>query len=291
MIIKPTIARFQRTVITSLLVVFAILAGCQPGDTGVAGKSENIAYDRVIADRVIRVGYVPYPPGLIKDPNSGELSGIFFDTFTNMGEVMDIEIEWQEEVTWGTMIEGLKTGRYDVIGSPVWASASRGTVADFTVPLFYSGIGAYVRADSELTVDALDNADVRISTIDGEMSSIIASADYPTARQVPLPQLSDVSQLLLEVSEGKADVAFVEPYQAQQFMESHGPILKNIAADRPLRVFSNSMMVNKSEPNLKSMLDIAINEQKNMGIVEVLVSEYAGSADAFYLSAFPYRRN
>ena len=45
------------------------------------------------------------------------------------------------------MIEGLRADRYDLIGSQVWANSSRAKQADFTVPLFYSGIGIYVRAD------------------------------------------------------------------------------------------------------------------------------------------------
>jgi polar amino acid transport system substrate-binding protein len=276
----------------AICLIFTLLMfGC--GD--IANKNtttQSTAYDRVINSGELKVGYVPYPPGLIKDPNTGELSGVFFETLNAAGKSMGIEVKWTEEVSWGTMIEGLKTNRYDVIGSPVWANSTRGKVASFTVPLFYSGIGVYVRQDEnrfDEDLSLLDSKNVKVSMLDGDMASLIANSDFPKATQLALAPLSDNSQLILEVESGKADVTFVEPYFVQLYFKSKTKTLKNLAVDKPIRIFPNSIMMDKGQYDLKSMLDIALSEQINSGFVDKLIQKYTGSDNAFYKTAYPFR--
>lgn len=280
----------------SLVFVFVfLLSGCTPQAGGPKGES---LYDRVINAGKIRVGYVVYPPGLIKDPNTGELSGIFYETLEAAGENLGIEIDWTEEVGWGSMIEGLQANRYDIIGSPVWANTSRAKIADFSTPLFYSGIGIYVRSDENRFGDnlaegaglaALNNPDIKISTIDGEMSSIIASSQFPEAETVSLTQLSDVSQLFLEVTQRKADVTFAEPFFAHEFLQNNPGTIKNIAQARPIRVFPNTMMFKRGEMEFKSMLNRALEEVINSGLVDEQLDKYEPFPGAFYRVAYPYR--
>lgn len=247
-------------------------------------------YARVMSSGVIRCGYVPYPPGLIKDPNTGKVSGVFADTIEQAATALDLKVRWTEEVGWGSMIEGLNADRYDLICSPVWANGSRAKVADFTVPLFYSGIGAYVRAnDSRFTsAEGFNRANVRVATIDGEMSAIIAHQQYPNAATISLPQTSDDAQLLLNVASGKADVTFVEPFVANQYLASHPGSLKNVASDHPLRVFGNTMMLKKGEYRFAAMLDVALSELINSGEIDTLLQRYAGATGGFYPVAQPY---
>jgi ABC-type amino acid transport substrate-binding protein len=257
-----------------------------------AVSGQGTAYDRVMESGVIRCGYVPYPPGLIKDPNTGHISGVFADAITMAVQNLGLKVQWVEEVGWGSMIEGLNANRYDLICSPVWANSTRARVADFTVPLFYSGIDAYVRTDDNRLVGAVDKLNapnLTISTIDGEMSAIIASHEFPKARTLSLPQTADDSQLLLNVSEGKADVTFVEPYIANQFLKSHPGSVKNITADHPIRVFPNTMMLKAGDERLKAMLNVALSELLNSGEIDALLTQYAGSGLPFYPVSKPYR--
>jgi ABC-type amino acid transport substrate-binding protein len=237
-------------------------------------------------------GYVPYPPGLIKDPNTGKISGVFADAIAEAASNLGLKVEWVEEVGWGSMIEGLNANRYDLICSPVWANSTRAKVADFTVPLFFSGIDAYVRANDTRfsgSLGSVNASSVRISTIDGEMSAIIASHQFPSAQTISLPQTADDSQLLLNVSDGKADITFVEPYIANQFLKSHPGSVKNLTAEDPVRVFPNTMMLKKGDIRLKSMMDVALAELVNSGEIDKLLAKYAGSGLPFYPVSRPYR--
>src|SRR5580693_5757716 len=83
-----------------------------------SAKAET-TYDRVIRTGVLRCGYTPYSVGLMKDPNSGQLSGIYYDVITRLADNLKLKVDWVEEVGWGSQIEGLNTNRYDLICSPV----------------------------------------------------------------------------------------------------------------------------------------------------------------------------
>jgi len=259
-----------------------------------AVATSNVAYDRIMRSNTIRAAYVIYPPGSIKDSKTNQLTGIFVDTLNEAAKNMGLKVDWTEEVGWSTMIEGLKENRYDIVGSAVWPTSSRGKLVDFTTPLTYSVLGAYVR-DTDNRFDAditkLNDSGIKAATIDGEISSIVAQNSFPKATLDSLPQLSDISQALLDVSSKKADVAFVEPYIADKFMQDNpGSKLKNLAAAKPLLVYGNSMMINKNEPSLKSILDTAFDELINSGYVDSEIAKY--SADyphAYYLANYPYR--
>jgi polar amino acid transport system substrate-binding protein len=256
-----------------------------------ARKRDTSVYDRVLKAGKIRCGYVTYPPSCIKDPNTGELSGIFIETIKEVGENLELVIEFTEEVGWGSMIEGLKTNRYDLICSPVWASTSRGKQADFSMPLFYSGIGVYVREDDNRfeNLSEIDSDSVKIATIDGEITDIIARSEFPNASRVSLPQLSDLSQILLNVARGRADVTFVEPHIGFQFLKNNPGTVKNIAEAKPIRIFPNSMMFKKGQVEFKSMLDTALEELINIGHVDKIIDKYEPYPGIFYRTSFKYR--
>ena len=250
-------------------------------------------YDRVIHAGKIRCGYVVYPPGSFKDPNSGRLYGIAIETLERAGKNLGLSIEWTEEVGWGSMIEGLEANRYDMIGNVVWANSTRGKVMDFSLPLFFSPIEVYTRAgDTRFDQDlqSINTASVKISTIDGEMSDIISRSQFPAAARVSLPQLSDVSQALLNVKQKRADVAFVEPYIAEQFIKNNPDSLRQVPERRPLRIFGNCYMFRTDQPAFKSMIDTAVEELLDSGFVDQLVRKYT-PANSVLLPALPYRAN
>jgi ABC-type amino acid transport substrate-binding protein len=275
--------------VVALLIAFAVNHFSAPSQDV---AQADTAFDRVMSSGVIRCGYIPYPPGLIKDPNTGKITGVFAEAIEEAASNLGLKVNWVEEVGWGSMIEGLKAGRYDLVCSPVWANSSRAKFAEFTVPLFYSGIDAYVRADDNRFSSALsgvNSPNVRISTIDGEMSAIIASHEFPQTQTVSLPQTADDSQLLLDVTSNKADITFVEPYIADQFLKSHPGSLKNITPENPVRVFPNTMMLKQGDERLKSMMNVALDELVNGGEIDKLLDKYAGSEHPFYPVARPYR--
>lgn len=256
-----------------------------------SSNNSKTDYEKIIQSGVIRCGYVTYPPGLIKDPNTGKITGVFPDVLEEAAKNLGLKIEWAEEVGWGTMVEGLQTRRYDVICSPVWPLSQRAKVADFTQPIYFGGAEAYVRQDDtrfDADIEILNDPKYRIATIDGEVTEAIAQRDFPKANKLSLPQLTDISQALLSVAEKKADITFVEPFVAYDFIKNNPDKIRPARPGKPIRLYANTLMLRQDNTILRRTLDNAIDELVNNGFVDQVLRKYESFPGAFYRRAQPF---
>jgi polar amino acid transport system substrate-binding protein len=273
------------TIVVSLLTV-------KFSGSSMTGSNGNSVYDRVVSSGTIRACYVVYPPASIKDPNTGKLSGVFVETLNKAAENMGLKVDWNTEVGWGDMIEALNSSKCDIIGSPAWSNSTRGKSAEFSQSVYYSAINAYVRAsdnrfNGDITV--ANNASYKLATIDGETSQLIASRQFPKAQTLQLPQLTDVSQMLLNVVDGKADMAFLEPTVANAYLKNNPGKVKNVSIDKPVVIYGNVMLIKKGEFTFKSAIDNAIVELLNNGYVDGVINNYEKDyPGGFYRVAVPY---
>lgn len=280
----------MRTLVLILFSAFSIslLAGCDAQSPG--ASSNDASYERIIKSQKMRVGYISYPPSFIVEPNTKKLSGISHDILQKAAENLGIELEFSEEVAWSSMIEAVDARRVDIIGTSIWPTAARGKRADFVTPSFFSHVKAYVRADDNRfdgNIAAANAEGIRIAVIDGEIASSIAMSDFPKAQRVSLTQVSDVTQLLLEVASKKADITFVEPAIALAYANSNPNTIKEVANVKPLRLFPNSFMIKKGEYKLKGMMDVAVDELVNTGFVEQVLEKYEEFPGSFGRVAAP----
>jgi ABC-type amino acid transport substrate-binding protein len=286
------IKQIKKSLSAILLVASLLFYGC----TGKENQNSNITatkttYDKVLESKTIRVGYIPYGSSFIKDPNTGNLSGIMHDVLIEAGRSMELKIDFVEEVGWGTMVEAVQSGKVDLICTGLWPNSTRGRFVDFTSPIYYSPIKAYVRSSNTLFDGNLNRAnskDVKISAIDGEMTSIISRFDFPYATTSMLPQNTDISQVLLDVASNKVDITFVETAIANEFMSNNPSQIKEVPSVLPLRVFPNVMMIPKGDVKFQSMLNITFEELHNTGFVEKIVEKYEKYPNSYFRRQPPY---
>jgi ABC-type amino acid transport substrate-binding protein len=268
-----------------------VLWGCTT--TTIQKAQSKSVYDCVIERGTIRCGYCIYNPGCLKEPSTGKLTGIGVDSIEMVAKNLGLKVEWKEEVGWGTMIEGLETNRYDMIATPVWATSDRAKVVDFSRPLYFSPVCAYVKAGNKTfnsgDLKKLDSPKYSIASIDGATAEIIAQEDFPNVRRVSLPQLSDFGQLLLTVSSGKADITFTEPADAAVFMKNNPGAIERIGA--PVRVFPNCWIFRRGQLEFKDMINTALDQLINSGAEERLIEKYEPLPNALYRVAVPYEHH
>lgn len=275
-----------------VLVVFSVLCFLSCKNSPNQLQKEESVYSKVISNGKIRAAYITYPPALIKDTKTGKLSGIFAEVLEKAAENLGLEVEWTEEIGWGSQIEALNANRCDIIGSPVWANPTRGKLTTLSIPVYFSGIGVYVRADDnrfDSDYSVLNNELYRIATIDGETADLIARSDFPNAKRVSLTQLSSIAEVFLNVGSNKADVAFAEPFYGHEFLKNNPGQIKNIASKKPIRNFGNCYMLKKDEFQLKHMLDVAIQDLLNSGFVDRVIDKYEPYPNTFYRVALQYK--
>ncbi|MEM7476320.1 MAG: ABC transporter substrate-binding protein [Planctomycetota bacterium] len=292
---KETLAQ-----IACILAIIALIASVvnlvslrekNESTTAIPGSSD--AFEQILDSGKLRVAYVNYPPGCSVDSATGEVSGIFIDILEEIATGASLELEWVEEVGWGTMIQGLDANRYDLIASPVWANPARGKLATLSQPVYYSGIGVWVRPDDERFDgsdgwDELNAPGVRIAAMDGSTPEVIARTQFPDAELVSYPDLAGEPQLFLDVVAGKADVFFAEPSQGLAFLENNPGKLVNVAVENPIRVFPNVYMTRAGEFRLRDMLNVSLMDLQNRGVVDEILERYEESGKLFYRVATPF---
>ncbi len=276
-----------------LLLPMLLLSGCAVTESNAASPQHSTVYDRVIKSGTIRCAYVIYKPGCIKDPNTGKLSGIGIEVLELLAKNLGLKVEWVEEAGWGSMLEGLQTDRYDIVATPVWTHAGRARVAGFSHPLYYSPVCAYVKGDDKKfaanDLSILNSDKYKIGTIDGATAEQIAQEDFPKAKRVSLPQLSDFAQLMMTVSTGKADITFSEPLNANDFLKHNPGSIRQVETKSPVRIFPNCWVMKRGQSEFKSMLDTVLIQLLNSGTVDRIIAKYEPEPNSVYRVAMPYQ--
>ncbi len=275
--------------LASVATTFVTQKAIAPSSTVAAKES---VYGRIMRTGVIRAAYISYPPAVIKDTATGKLSGTFVETLEEVAKNLGVKLEWTEEVGWGAQIEGLKTDRYDIVGSPVWANPNRGKLTTMSIPVYYSGIGVWVRANESRfdgDLSKINVPDIRIGTIDGETADLIARTNFPNAQRVSSPQLTDISEKFLQIQTSKADVIFAEPFFGFEFLKNNPGTVKNVAAAKPIQLLGNCYMFKENEFQMKGMLDVAIEGLINSGFVDRVLNKYEPFPGTFYRVADPFK--
>ncbi len=287
--------RFERTVALAITVATALallLTSCGGGQSSSSSSNTADTFDRLLQRGTIRCGYLSNPPSCIIDPNTKKVTGIVADAMETVAKAANLKLEWTEEVGFGSMIEGLRADRYDAVPCAIWPTAPRAREADYTEPLFYSAVAAYVRPNDPRFKDGnlstINQPSIRIATIDGELGETIAQQDFPNAQRVGAPQLTEISTVLLNVKENKADVAFVERYFAEQFLAKNPGSIKNLDPAHPIRIFPDTILIRRGALQLKDFLNVSLNEQLNLGTIDKLISKYEPAPGTFFRLAKPY---
>lgn len=230
----------------------------------------NKIYDGIMESGTIRCGYYTWPPFFSKDPNTGKFAGIAYDLTEEIGRQLGLKIEWTEEVSIDAMFEGYATGRYDLICPPVVATPARTRVSDFTIPFVYLSYKLYARAEDKRFdnhFDKINAPDVKYASLDGDMNALLGKELFPLAQKVDLPPMSPVSDLLLQVATGKADVTAMEPVMAMEFMR-HNPGKIRLVAGGPVRVMPGNLSVPPGEEKLKAMLNTTLRTLIDIGYID-----------------------
>lgn len=258
---------------------------------GSTGKDSTL-YERVIDSKEIRAGYYIGAPYFIKDPNTGSVSGIFADILDSVGANLGLKINWVGEASFPTMAADLESGKFDVIGSGIWISSERAKVADFSIPILYDVVGAYVRANDtrfDKNLSSINDSKIKISTIDGEMAASIATKDFPRASILSLPQSSDFTLMLKNVVDKKADVTFLGLGPANTFISKNPGSLKLLSANSPIRVFPTAIMMKRNEYEFNRMINLALMDLINNGTVDKIIAKYEVYPLSHYRVVRPYR--
>lgn len=256
-------------------------------------NAPNAAYDRIIKTGVIRCGYTSWAPvTFLKDPNTNEYTGFVPDYLALIAKNLNVKIEYVEDAGYGPqVIEGLKTGRFDVFCTGLNRNAPRGREVFFTDTIFYAPVYAYVKPNEtrfDANLDLINDPAVTLSVMDGEATDMIAKNMYAKAKTFALPQNSEMSLLYSNVAQGKADVVFSDPLPAEAFNKNNPNSVLRRTSDKPVMTYTIGMAVDNDEPKLQSMLNQAILELQASGQIKAAIKKYDPTMAGFKTGAFVF---
>jgi len=255
-----------------------------------AAKQET-AFERVMRTGTIRCGYAYAEPLVIRDPTTGQMSGMGHDVMEAMAKALSLKVEWTEEVGWASFPTALSSGRIDAFCTGAWPTAGRARATDHTYPFSFQSYYAYVRTDDprfDGNISEINKPEVSIAFLDGDASSNIAKSDFPLAKSLSLPQLVSVDEVFVNVAMHKADVALLCPAWLVKY-EANNPGKIRQVQSAPIRVFGNVFFIAQGEDKLRQMLNTALTEQLSSGAVERIIAKYEKVSGSILRVAPPYK--
>ena len=287
--------------VNAVLVILVLLIGMigvytlqqQP-----SGQSQPLvkesAYDRVMRTQTIRCGYITWKPFFVKDPNSGALSGIFYDYTEALGKALNLKIEWTEETSWGDFPAALGSGRFDAMCAGSYPNSARARVIDFVRPILYQPAYAYTREGDKRFdnhPEAINDPQKTIAVVEGSTMNLIATQDFPHAKDFLMPEMTSLADSFVSVASGKADVTLSNATTAEEYMHDNPGKIRRVENSAPLSIFPNALAVGGGQDRLRRMLDIATGETLNSGTIDAILAKYPGDSDTLLRVSQPYKNN
>jgi ABC-type amino acid transport substrate-binding protein len=260
-------------------------------DNGHAAAQKESAYDRVMRTHVLRCGYNLWPPALEVDPNTQKITGFIPEMVEYAANAVHLKVEWTLQTGWSTYLKDLEDGRIDAMCAGAWAVKEAAPFAIFTQPIYYSPVYAVVRADDhrfDRDMTALNNPAYKISANDGAIGQTIATEDFPKAQILGLSQLSDPSQVFVDLAYKKSDMVFMEGATIKEFMLKNPGKIRRLS-DTPYRSFAVPLMsFNINEQRLATMFDTVIGEMQLQDTVTRMMQHHGGDPVLFVPPIKPY---
>ncbi|MCD8180922.1 MAG: amino acid ABC transporter substrate-binding protein [Firmicutes bacterium] len=201
----------------------SMLAGCGSGTDDAADTTET-AEDTSLAD-VQEKGYFTLgldadfaPMGFTED--DGTIVGFDIDLANAVAEKMGVSVE-VKPIDWDSKSMELSTGKIDVIWNGFSITDERRQEVLFSNPYLSTKQSIIVKAGSDITTKA-DLAGKTIALQDGSTSEDALKADTETYESVGdenISRFKENSQVLMEVSSGRADAAVIDEVFVRYYLQ------------------------------------------------------------------------
>jgi ABC-type amino acid transport substrate-binding protein len=270
----------------SLLSSFVAVQALTPTSEN---KNAETVFDRVQRTRTLRCGYAVIPSVLNMNKETKALSGPAFDLIATMANNLKLKVEWTAEAGFASVAEDLKNGKFDLMCVTLGTNAARGQVMDTSRPVVFLPFYLWVHVNSNRNATDLswvNDPTTTLSNIDGTIFTSLYAYYFPKAKVVSLPELSPLSDQILQVATGKADATLMHTYEANMFLANNPGTIK-MASHDPVMIASGSFWMKKGDERFKSMIDIALTEMLDNGTIDKIWAKYEPKRGYYYWRVAP----
>lgn len=292
MLVPTKVIRMRNILIAVLLSVLAsvlVVKTMVPATGAAAPAARETAYERVMRTGVIRCGYFVWEPLVMKDPNTGDVSGLIVDYVNAIAQASNLKVDWSQEVNIGTYLQDLKSGRYDVECIGGWPNPERAKLAAYTKPLAYYPLYPWVRMDDnrfDKNMNLIGQKETRIAMVDGGTDTRIYETMFSGATPLRLPQMAGgVSDLIMQVVTKKADILFSDVAAMEGYMKANPNTMRPLM-QFPVQLKKLDISVAQGEQELLNFLNEVGDMLMSDGTVERILKKYEKTSGT-YLRIMP----
>lgn len=239
----------MRIIIQSLMIS-AILAISALGAINIAvAQSPSLVIDNIKSRGILR-----YPvmsgedPDFIKDPSTGEWTGIYPDWGRQIADLLGVKIEFVE-TTWGNLAAEFQADRID-LAFGVNPNPQRGLVIDYVLEPIVEGVWTILAKDGfeAKTWRELNNPDVKLAVQSGSTMEVIAKTMAPNATFIIVKNRDEA---ILQLQSNRADAIVLADQNTAQLAKAGlghvivpEPVLKNPMMTAVARKEGNAGFIN-----------------------------------------------
>ncbi|WP_149537703.1 substrate-binding periplasmic protein [Siccirubricoccus phaeus] len=247
------------------------LVGSAAAQTAAGGVMEKI-----IREKQFKIGFIPSPPSVVKDPASGQLKGFVIDGVKFICQAINVEPVFVE-TTWANFTSGLNSGQFDLSVAGTFATILRASAVQFTRPIWYLGYSAVAkRGDTRFSKPAdLNREGIRIALVQGGASVEYAKENWPKAQHILLAT-GNLTAPFVEVAAGRADVGVEDAWQARRFAAAQ-PAVVDLFGSAPYNVLPINWAIKRGNQDLVEFMNIAIDFLLTTGRWEKMAEPYGAT--------------
>lgn len=263
------------TIIAVLAIVAIILSFLAFRKSGVDNQSvQSDTLAKIQSTKKMKVCYAVFPPAVIKDAQTGKVSGHDVDAIEIMAKELGATVEYQE-TTFGNMAAAVQTGSCD-IGTSLFVKIPRAAAVAFSRPIFYAGNSGLVRkGDARFkTVEDVDKPGIKVAVATGESGHIYAQDHFKNAQIIPIDvESSDLARFLLEVTSGRADIGIADANTIQIFAAAH-PETEDVFANNTFDLNPDAFPMRLGDNNLMDFVNNSLLYMQTSGKWDELEKKY-----------------
>lgn len=253
----------------TLILVMAVLSGCQRGQSENTGQPQDLLSD-IQRRGVLRIGTEgTYSPNSYHD-ESGELTGFDVEVARGVARMLGVEAEFVE-AEWDSLFASMDAGRIDTVINEVEYSAERAEKYDFSEPYTYVH-GALLIAENNSEITGFNDLQGRRSA-QNLTSSWGRLAQSYGAELVSVDTLAQCVELLRT---GRADATLNAETAFYDYLKQHPEAPVTIIAMTDTTT-SSLIPVAKGNPELTAAINEALQAMRDSGELTQLSLKYFGS--------------
>lgn len=255
-----------------LFMMFA-LAACGSSDGGEEGADEGTSgdenetsseYDLVEDGMFTYAASGEFRPFSMTSA-SGEMTGFDIDVAQAVAEELGLEASQQKQ-KFASIVEGVKTGRFDAAVASHTITDERAEQVDFSTPYYYSGAQVFTRPDSDIeSLEDLEGMEIAVSK--GSTYSTFAEEVTDNIKTYD----SDVVALQ-SLSKGRHDAVITDFLTGKEAMQQD----LDIEAKEMIERSEQAIAVAKGNDKLLEDINAALETLREDGTLAEISNEYFG---------------